>query len=211
MPATIIIYEDNDTMREGLAQLVNTLPGYEMKGAFMNCSDVEYHLLNLQPDVILMDIEMPQIDGLEGIQRIRKINSEVKIIVLTVFEDNKNVFDAVCAGANGYLLKKHVSEKLFDSITDVLEGGAPMSAGIATKVLAMLAGNKQKPLADYSITQREKEILQSLVKGNSYKMIAAELHISLQTVKTHIKNVYEKMQVHSQAEAVSKAINERLI
>jgi DNA-binding NarL/FixJ family response regulator len=211
MPGTIIIYEDNDTMREGLAQLVDTLPGYELKGAFVNCSEVEHHLLHLEPDVILMDIEMPKADGLEGIQRIRKINSQVKIIVLTVFEDNKNVFDAVCAGANGYLLKKHVSEKLFDSINDVLEGGAPMSAGIATKVLAMLAGKQQRSLADYNITQREKEILQSLVDGNSYKMIAAELSISLETVKTHIKNVYEKLQVHSQAEAVGKALKERLI
>src|SRR5687767_10531484 len=136
MPASILIYEDNDTMREGLAQLVSSMPGYELKGAFSNCADVEEQLIALQPDVILMDIEMPAVNGLEGISLIRKTNQQVRIIILTVFDDNQHVFDAVCAGANGYILKKHVSEKIFEAITDVLEGGAPMSAGIANKVLA---------------------------------------------------------------------------
>lgn len=211
MPASILIYEDNDTMREGLAQLISSMPGYELKGAFSNCTDVEEQMIALQPDVILMDIEMPAVNGLEGILLIRKTNQQVRIIILTVFDDNQHVFDAVCAGANGYILKKHVSEKIFDAITDVLEGGAPMSAGIANKVLTLLAGTKAKPNTNYSLTHREKEILNSLVKGNSYKMIAADHSISLQTVKTHIKNIYEKMQVHSQAEAVSKAIQERII
>ncbi|MFN0214147.1 MAG: response regulator [Saprospiraceae bacterium] len=209
MPIRVLIYEDNETMRSGLIGLLALSAEYQVVGAFGNCSEVEKHLAELRPDVVLMDIEMPEVNGLEGIRRIRKIDSSLKIIVLTVFDDSKNVFDAVYAGANGYLLKKTVSKRIFEAIEEALAGGAPMSAAIASTVLKLLAG--KKPEKDYLLTTREKEILASLVNGNSYKMIATELDISLETVKTHLKNVYDKLQVHSQTEAVSKALREKIV
>ncbi len=209
MPIKVLIYEDNETMRSGLIGLLAYSAEHEVVGAFGNCVEVEKHLAELRPDVVLMDIEMPEVDGLEGIRRIRKMDNTLKIIVLTVFDDNQNVFDAVYAGANGYLLKKTVSKRIFEAIEEALAGGAPMSSGIASTVLKLLAG--KKPEKEYPLTLREREILASLVNGNSYKMIATELGISLETVKTHIKNVYDKLQVHSQTEAVSKALRDRIV
>ena len=148
--------------------------------------------------------------SIEAVKKIRKFNTEVPIVMLTVFDDNTHVFEALQAGASGYLLKKHISTKLFDAIQEVLDGGAPMSPSIARMVLASML---QKPAVEnpYQLTSREKEILTSLSKGNSYKMIASEFGISIDTVRTHIKKIYEKLHVHSQTEAVSKAINEKLV
>jgi DNA-binding NarL/FixJ family response regulator len=185
----------------------------ELAGSFINCNDCDVHIQALQPDVVLMDIEMPQTNGLDGIRSIRKINSEVKIIVLTVFEDNQNVFDAICAGANGYLLKKSSPQQIVEAIYDVLSGGAPMTSSIANKVLKLLADSNlsAQQKQDYGLTKREKEILHSLVNGNSYKMIAAEQDITMDTVKSHLKKIYQKLQVHSQTEAVAKAIKNRIV
>ena len=212
MVTRVIVYEDNEMMRQALAKLLLQDPTYQLVGSFSSCEDITTHMKSLEPTVILMDIELPGISGIEGIRKLRSMKSEVKVIVLTVFEDNQNVFDAICAGANGYLLKKSVFEKLFESINEVLAGGSPMSSSIASKVLKLLAGSRLNYTKnDYRLTEREKEILQSLVKGNSYKMIATDLSISQETVKTHLKRVYEKLQVHSQTEAVAKAINEKLV
>ena len=200
-------------MREGLSTLLAFTKNMELAGSFINCNDCDVHIQALQPDVVLMDIEMPQTNGLDGIQSIRKINSEVKIIVLTVFEDNQNVFDAICAGANGYLLKKSSPQQIVEAIYDVLSGGAPMTSSIANKVLKLLADSNlsAQQKQDYGLTKREKEILHSLVNGNSYKMIAAEQDITMDTVKSHLKKIYQKLQVHSQTEAVAKAIKNRIV
>lgn len=213
MAVRVLIYEDNPDMSLGLTSLINMTEGYVLAGAFPNCDDVESHMHVLRPDVVLMDIEMPGTNGIEGIRRIRAINTEVKIIVLTVFDDNQYVFDAVCQGASGYLLKKTSAHKIMKAIEEVLEGGAPMSGSIASKVLRLLAGTNSSvsPMNTYRLTERESEILQSLTKGNSYKMIAADLGISIDTVKTHIKRIYSKLQVHSEAEAVTKAFRNRII
>ncbi len=209
----IILYEDNPDMREGLSTLIAFTKGFELAGSFINCNEADAHTEVLQPDVILMDIEMPETNGLDGIRNIRSINDKVKIIVLTVFEDNQNVFDAICSGANGYLLKKSSPEQIVEAIHDVLAGGAPMTPSIANKVLKLLANpnlsSRQKQ--DHGLTAREKEILQSLVNGNSYKMIAAELEITIDTVKSHLKKIYQKLQVHSQTEAVAKALKNRIV
>jgi DNA-binding NarL/FixJ family response regulator len=207
-PIKVILYEDNDDMRESLATLVSFSKGFELAGAFINCRDADTHASILLPDVILMDIEMPEVNGIEGIKKIRAVDKDVKIIVLTVFEDNQNVFAAICAGANGYLLKKSSPAQITDAIRDVLAGGAPMSSSIASKVLKMMADANLNPKQqqDYGLSKREKQILQSLVRGNSYKMIAAEENISMDTVKTHLKKIYQKLQVHSQTEAVIKAM-----
>lgn len=209
----VILYEDNADMREGLSTFLAFTKGFELAGSFINCADSENHVQALQPDVILMDIEMPQVNGLEGIRKIRTVSNDVKIIVLTVFEDNQNVFDAICSGANGYLLKKTSPDQIIVAIHEVLAGGSPMTPSIASKVLKLLSDSNlsSRQKQDYGLTTREKEILQSLVNGNSYKMISAEQHITVDTVKTHLKKIYQKLQVHSQTEAVVKALRNKIV
>lgn len=211
MATTIVIYEDNTSLRESLTNLLKLTGEYEVAGAYADCKNVEEDIQALQPNVILMDIDMPEINGIKAVQLIRKFNQQVQIIMLTVFDDNNHVYDALCAGANGYLLKKYVSDKLVHSIQEVLQGGAPMSPSIARMVINYMQQSVTVPDNNYQLTNREKEILQSLSKGNSFKLIAAELEISLDTVRTHIKHIYDKLHVRSQTEAVIKAINEKLV
>jgi DNA-binding NarL/FixJ family response regulator len=208
---TVLVYDDNISLRESIEKLIQYSDQLLLLGSFGNVQQVNDQVKELQPDVILMDIDMPGLNGIEAVKQVRTFNNKVPIIMLTIFDDNKHVLDAIVAGASGYLLKKHISDKLLDAIKDVIEGGAPMSPGIARMVIENM---QQKQAADdnkYNLTQREKEILYNLSKGNSFKMIAAELAISIDTVRTHIKRIYEKLQVHSQTEAVSKAVNERIV
>jgi DNA-binding NarL/FixJ family response regulator len=211
MPVRILIYEDNPNLRESLSNLLSLTEEYDVMASFPDSLKVEEQVKAMKPDVVLMDIDMPGMNGIEAVRKIRQFNTEVQIIMLTVFDDNTHVFEAMYAGANGYLLKKYISDKLIHSIREVLEGGAPMSPSIARMIIT----NMQQPTAatnnDYQLTNREKEILQLLSKGNSFKLIAAELTISIDTVRTHIKRIYDKLHVRSQIEAVSKAINERIV
>lgn len=209
MNKAVLLYDDNSDLRESISNLIKTSEEFYLLAAFENSIQVENDVKELRPDVILMDIEMPGMSGIEAVKKIRKFNSKVPVIMLTVFDDNKNVFDAICAGASGYLLKKNISEKLIIAIDEVLDGGAPMSPNVAKMVIQSMHATKGTD--QYNLTAREREILGSLSRGNSYKMIAAELFISPETVRTHLKRIYEKLQVRSQTEAVSKAINERLI
>jgi DNA-binding NarL/FixJ family response regulator len=211
MAIDIVIYEDNTSLRESLANLLTLTEEYRVIGAFPDCKQVKEQVSELQPAVILMDIDMPEINGITAVRQIRSFNQQVQIIMLTVFDDNNHVYDALCAGANGYLLKKYVSDKLIHSIQEVLHGGAPMSPSIARMVINNMQQAANPPGNDYQLTNREKEILQSLSKGNSFKLIASDLGISLDTVRTHIKRIYDKLHVRSQIEAVSKAINEKLV
>lgn len=212
MPVRIVIYEDNAHLRESLKSLLTLSGDYEVSASFPDCSAVTEHVKQLKPDVILMDIDMPVVNGIQAVRQIRTFNEEVQIIMLTVFDDNTHVFEAMYAGANGYLLKKYVSDKLIHAIREVLEGGAPMSPTIARMVITSMQQPVQTaPGKDYQLTPREKETLQLLSLGNSFKMIAAELNISIDTVRTHIKRIYDKLHVRSQIEAVSKAINEKLV
>lgn len=205
----ILICEDNSQLREGLNILFKGTYGYELVGSIGDCSDIVADVNQLKPDVILMDINMPNVDGLEGLKRIRAVNGDVKILMLTVFDDNANVIEAIKNGANGYLLKKTPPAKLLEYIQDVLDGGAPMTSSIATQVLTMFkTGNTSTD--DYSLSSREREVLQLLVNGFSYKMVAAELFISIDTVRSHIKKVYDKLQVNSKSEAVAKALKTKL-
>lgn len=211
MPVSIVIYEDNATLRESLSNLLALTGEYTVLASYPDCSKVTENIKAQKPDVILMDIDMPGINGIEAVKKIRAVDAAVQIIMLTVFDDNTHVFDAMYAGANGYLLKKYVSDKLIHSIREVLEGGAPMSPSIARMIISSMQENTKAPAKDYFLTNREKEILQLLSKGNSFKLIAAELFISLDTVRTHIKHIYDKLHVRSQGEAISKAINEKLV
>lgn len=210
MKTSILIFEDNANLRESLGKLIGFSDSLQLLDAFADVTNVEEQVKALKPDVILMDIDMPGRNGIEAVKIIRKFNSRVEIIMLTVFDDNEHVYDAICAGASGYLLKKYISDKLVDSIKAVINGEAPMSPGIARMVIERIQ-HKPDAAKVYNLTPREKEILSNLSHGNSYKMISATLFISIDTVRTHIKHIYEKLQVHSQAEAVSKAMHERLV
>jgi len=208
MALSVLIFEDNPLLRESISSLIALKEDLRLAGAIENVLSAKALVLDLKPDLILMDIDMPGMSGIEAVKQIRTFNPTVPIIMLTVFDDNLHVLEAIRAGASGYLLKKYLSTKLFDSIDEVLSGGAPMSPSIARMVIASMQKSMANP---YQLTHREKEILTLLSQGNSYKIIAAQSEISLDTVRTHIKKIYEKLHVHSQTEAVSKAINEKLV
>jgi len=213
MQTGVLVYEDNEQLRESLGTMIQLSKDLLLLGSYSDVQQVEQQVRDLRPDVILMDIDMPGLNGIEAVRIIRRFNAETQIIMLTVFDDNKHVYDAICAGASGYLLKKNIFDKLLTSIRDVMEGEVPMSPGIARMVIQNL--HLLPPLSaeenKYNLTPREKEILGVLAQGNSYKMVASSLSISVDTVRTHIKRIYDKLQVHSQVEAVNKAINERLL
>jgi len=183
---------------------------FVVKGAFDNVLQSTDLVKSLNPDVVLMDIDLPGLSGIEAVRKIRATGNNTPILMLTVFDDNGHVFDAICAGASGYLLKKHLSSRLFEAIEELKSGGAPMSPSVARMVITSM---HQKPVQEnpYGLTARENDVLTSLSKGNSYKLIASEFGLSVDTVRTHIKSIYEKLHVHSQTEAVAKALNEKLV
>ena len=206
MAYKIIIYDDNEMLRTSIAALLNISIHFEVMAAFANPLEVITDLDTFKPDVLLMDIDMPEMTGVQAVQKIRNANINVPIIMLTVFEDNENIYNAICAGASGYLLKKANPDSVALAILDVLDGGAPMTSSIAKKVLQLFLKIPNKKSENTNmLSPRELEILQYLQKGYSYKMIAAEIFISYETVRTHIKNIYKKMQVNSATEAIAKA------
>lgn len=209
MPVKILIFEDNTDLREGLCQLLMLREEFQIVGNFGEAGQAKEMVRKHKPDIVLMDIDMPGITGVEAVRQIRECDLKTQIIMLTVFDDDRHVFDALMAGANGYLLKRNVSDRLVMAIQEVLEGGAPMSPSIARLVIDQLHG--QRHTNQYMLTDREKEILKSLSKGNSFKLIASDLGISFETVRTHIKRIYDKLHVHSQGEAISKALQEKLV
>jgi DNA-binding NarL/FixJ family response regulator len=206
---SIHLYEDNRTLRQSLEELLSLSDEFTVTGSFDNGRQVAEFIQKDSPDVILMDIDMPGITGIEAVRKIRVINKKVHVIMLTVFEDNTHILDAISAGASGYILKKDISKKLVPAIKEVLTDGASLSPSVAKMIIASLQSSASKQMYDFSI--REKEVLALLCKGNSYKMIASELQLSFETIRSYIKKIYEKLQVHSATEAVSKAIHERLV
>ena len=215
-PTRLLIYEDNPDLRASLSQLLGGSPGLELVGALSNCTQVVSDVARLQPDVVLMDIDMPGMTGIEGLRRLKASRPETLVVMLTVFEENSRVFDAICAGADGYLLKKTPPAKLLEAISEVRQGGAPMTPAIARQVLKLFPASPARAQAGAvaeptdALSQREQEILKLLVAGYSYKMIAADRNISLDTVRSHIKKIYEKLHVHSMTEAVTKALRQGL-
>jgi DNA-binding NarL/FixJ family response regulator len=207
----VMLYEDNPQLREGLTMLIDGSEGFCVLASYKNCDNVTDEVDAWKPDVILMDIDMPGTNGIEGLKKIRAVNSDVKILMLTVFDDNKNVFEAIRNGANGYVLKKTPPAKLLEYIEEAASGGAPMTASIATQVLKMFSQVNTSQNEDYNLSDREKQVLQLLVDGYSYKMIASEMFISIDTVRSHIKKIYEKLHVNSKSEAVAKAFKDRLL
>ncbi len=207
----VLIYEDNSQLREGLTMLIDGSEGFSVVASKGNCTNVISELKTWKPDVVLMDIDMPVVSGIEGLRKIREVNQQVKVLMLTVFDDNSNVFEALQNGANGYLLKKTPPAKLLEYIQDVAAGGAPMTSSVASQVLKMFSDLPIKTKIEYHLSEREKQVLNLLVNGYSYKMIAGEMFISIDTVRSHIKKIYEKLQVNSKSEAVAKAFRDKLI
>lgn len=202
----VTIIEDDDEIRDSLAILISGSSGYECINTYNNCEAAITEFESDPPDVILMDIGLPGMSGIEGVRIIKDKYPEIDILMLTVHEDSNKVFEALCAGACGYLIKDTQPGKLLEAIQEVRCGGAPMSTQIARMVVNSFKTNPHEEL-----TRRETEVLTQLCKGKSYRMIADTLYISEETVRRHIKNIYKKLQVGSKSEAVAKALKERLV
>lgn len=210
MQKGVVIFEDNPQLRESVAALITYSKDFLLLGCFANAALADKHTHHLSPEIILMDIDMPGINGIEAVKKIRKVNTSVHIIMLTVFDDSPHVLDAIFAGASGYLLKKHLSDRLLNAMHEVSNGGAPMSPSIARMVITSM--HTHKTVEDkYGLTAREKEIISALSQGSSNKMIAEKYFITIDTVSSHLKHIYKKLQVHSQVEAVSKVMGERIV
>ncbi len=211
MAIKILLYDDNEALRISMQALLTEDEEVEVLALMPNAETVETDIAAMQPDVVLMDIDMPGINGVEAVKRIRTTDERLPVIMLTVFDDNENIFNAICAGASGYILKRYAVEEIPNAIRMVLAGGAPMTGSVARKVLQMVPQAKNTEQEKSNLSQKETAILQFLVNGYSYKMIAAELKISIDTVRFHIKKIYDKLHVHSATEAVSKAIKDKLV
>lgn len=208
---SIAIVEDHFDFRQSLNLTLGSAPGFRCVGAYQDCESLLDELDDIHPSVILMDIGLPGISGIEGIRRVKAIAPATRILMLTIHEDDAQVFQALCTGADGYLLKRSSPSEIIRAIDDVMNGGAPITASIARKVIHMFRDYAPKPGMSVELTQREQEILSALVDGLDYKQIAQRLFISLDTVRNHIRHVYEKLHVHSKSEAVSKALKQRLV
>jgi DNA-binding NarL/FixJ family response regulator len=211
MNIKVVIFEDNGSLRKSLFQLIDGSDGFKCVGAFEDCLDILKNIEDTKPDVVLMDIEMPGINGIEAVRMLREKYPDLKILMQTIFEDNEKIFNSILAGASGYILKNTSPSRFLDFIRETYEGGAPMSPSVATKVLKIVAESSSPKVNTFNLSEREKEVLSCLVKGMSYKLIADACFISIDTVRGHIRNIYEKLHVHSKGEAVAKAIKSNIV
>lgn len=207
----VAIFDDNKTFADNLSLLFEGSEDYVLTGVYPNAINVLQKVAKASPDVIIMDIKMPEVSGIEAVAIIKKEHPDLPILMQTVFEDDDKVFAAICAGAMGYILKGTPPNEMLKAITEVYEGGSPMSPVIARKVMLFFHTNQQPEPVFYDLSKREKEILKCLVDGQSYKLIADTCSISINTVNSHIRKIYEKLHVNSSLEAVSKAILNRII
>ena len=211
MKIKVVIFEDNKSLRQGLYQLINGSDGFVCAGAFEDCLDLLKNIEVTNPDVVLMDIQMPGINGIEAVGMLHEKYPELKILMQTIFEDSEKIFQSILAGASGYILKNTSPSRFLEYIKETYEGGAPMSPSVATKVLKIVS-QQTSPLKEnsFNLSSREKEVLSCLVKGMSYKLIANACFISIDTVRGHIRNIYEKLHVHSKGEAIATAIKSNI-
>ncbi len=218
MPIRVIIFDDNSARRQSLSYLLAMYEDIVLAAVYEDAHDAVDKVQKANAEVVLMDIDMPGVNGIEAVKLIKAKMPEVDILMQTVLDDEDTIFEAIKAGASGYIVKRCPPEKIIEGIREAKEGGAPMSPSIAAKVLSffrnapsgILTASKE-PAKDYLLTPKEKQILKSLVEGNNYKMVAAQMNVSYNTVNTHVKHIYNKLHVHSLGEAVAKAINERLV
>jgi DNA-binding NarL/FixJ family response regulator len=206
-----VIIEDHRAMRDGLTSLINFTEGFKCTGSFGSMEEALARLRREKPDVILSDIGLPGMDGIEGIGRIKELYPQMTILMLSVYDDDERIFDALCAGACGYLLKRTPPSKILDSLREAISGGAPMSPEVASKVIRLFREVRPPERVDYDLTPHELRLLKFLVEGHNYTTAAAELKVSYNAIKFHMKNIYEKMQVHSKSEAVAKALQNRVV
>jgi len=210
----VAIFEDNKLLRDALQTIMEGTPGYHCCGVFSDSNRWETDIKRSEPDVVLMDIEMPGLNGIEATRLIVEKFPGIKILIQTVFNDNEKIFSALCAGASGYILKTDPPHKYLEAIADVYRGGAPISAGVAKKILGFFSHKNviliSPGVIDYQLSDREMEVLQLMVKGGTYPMIAEKLYISYETVRTHVKHIYKKLHVANRSEAVTKAIQQGL-
>jgi DNA-binding NarL/FixJ family response regulator len=223
MMIRVAIVEDNQTILQGLSLLIDGTPGYACVGAYSDCESLLAELGEVRPGVLLMDIGLPGMSGIEGVRHVKAAMPEVNILILTIYDENDLVFEALCAGACGYLVKKTPPARLLEAIQEAHGGGSPMSSHIARKVVNLLRQtSSRKPSASprdargagedkAMLTARERDILNGLAEGNSYQALAKSLNISADTVRFHIRNIYRKLHVHSQSEAVAKALRKGII
>lgn len=211
MNIRVAIFEDNKSLRQGLYQLINGSEGFACVGAFEDCLNILHDIEVSKPDVVLMDIQMPGINGIEAVRILHEKYPDVRILMQTIFEESEKIFQSILAGASGYILKNTSPSRILDFIKETYEGGAPMSPSVATKVLKMVGQETLEKVNTFNLTEREKEILSCLVKGMSYKLIADACFISIDTVRGHIRNIYEKLHVHSKSEAVATAIRGKIV
>lgn len=216
-PISILIYEDDDNYRDSLSRYVAATAGLNLVGAFPDCRNAAQHVELLRPDLVLMDIDMPHVNGLEGTETIKSRFPEVKVLLLTYFDDDDKIFRAMSIGPDGYLLKMVASlDKITEAIQEAMSGGANMSPYIAKRMIEFFKSEqpvqRQRPAVQQAVlSEKESGVLRWLSKGYSYKMVASEMDISINTVKSHLKKIYQKLQVHSAPEAVAKAILERWV
>lgn len=211
VPVRVVIIEDLREVREGLAMLIHGTKGFQCVTSYRTMEEALKGIAGSRPDVILTDIGLPGMDGIEGTRILRERFPEVPILALTVYDDDENVFNAICAGASGYLLKNTAPARLLESLREVVEGGAPMSPEVARRVVKLFREFRPPERALCHLTPQETELLKLMVEGHHYKTAARELGISINTVSFHLKHIYEKLQVHSKTEAVARALRERLI
>ena len=207
----VVIIEDLREVREGLTMLVHGTSGFQCVASYRTMEDALREIGTTMPDVILTDIGLPGMNGVEGTRILRERFPEVPILALTVYDDDDNVFDAICAGASGYLLKNTTPARLLEALREVVDGGAPMSPDVARRVVTVFRAFRPPPRAAYHLTPQETDLLKLMVEGHHYKTAAAAMGITTSTVSFHLKHIYEKLQVHSKTEAVAKALRERLV
>jgi DNA-binding NarL/FixJ family response regulator len=209
----ITIFEDSKHLRESLQIILNGTPGFICAGAYPDCRDLLHRLEKDKPDIVLMDIEMPGMNGIEATGIIKSNFPQVHVLIQTVFFEDDYIFKAICAGASGYILKTTTLAGYIESLQDVHSGGSPMTPGIARRVIELFKANVPARAVEgqYDLTAKEKLVLQHLVAGKSYKMIATDMELALDTIKTHIRNIYNKLQVNSNTEAVAKAMRDKLV
>ena len=207
----VALFDDNKALMSSMELLLQDSTDYLLTGAYPNAIDVLRKVAKARPDVIIMDIKMPEVSGIEAVMAIKMVYPAIQILMQTVFEDDDKVFAALCAGASGYILKGTPPDKVLEAIAEVYTGGSPMSPSIARKVLTFFQIHQSPQTQFYDLSKREKEILKCLVDGHSYKMIADVCSISYNTVNAHLRNIYEKLHVNSSQEAISLALRQKLV
>ena len=206
----LLVYEDNEKLRNSLQLLFSGMPDIMLLDVFANCLHVKKEILENEPDVVLMDIDMPRVNGIDGARMIKETAPDTNILMHTIFDDDEKIFRSLTAGADGYILKTSTPLELYNAIKDVSTGGSPMSPGVARKVLESFRKNENQESDITELSQRENEILLMITKGYTYKRISAECNITIDTTRTHIKNIYTKLHVNCSTEAVAKAMRLRL-